>query len=124
MRDVREHQLTVKRKQKKIFNHLSLLLSVNGAILIERLESLNHDLVVVRAARVLHPEGEEGQQLGEVERSWSFVDHFVKLLLVGQFADGVEGGPQIALADDAVLKFEFQALSRPCRGLYSPCRGP
>jgi hypothetical protein len=77
--------------------------AVDGAVLVERPESSDDDFVVIGAAGVLHAVAEQAQQLGEVDRSRGLVDHLVELLLVGEFAHGVEGRPKIGLADDAVL---------------------
>lgn len=76
---------------------------VDDSVFVEALESGNDNFIIIRTAGVLHAKGEQGQQLCEVDWSGSFVDHLVQFLLVGEFANIIEGGPQVTLADDAVL---------------------
>lgn len=74
---------------------------VDLPFVVEALESVDDDVVVVRAAG--HAVGEEGQQLGKVNGAGSLADHFLELLLGGEPADRVEGGAEVVLADDTVL---------------------
>lgn len=87
----------------QFLEHLYLLLAVDGAIFIERFEGSDDNFIVIGTTGVLHTEGEQRQPLGEVERSRCLIDHLVEFLLVGQFTNSVEGGPEVALADDAVF---------------------
>nr|CAI5853957.1 unnamed protein product [Callosobruchus analis] len=63
----------------------------------------DHDGVLVRTTGIGHPVAEQAQQLGEIDGARRLAQHLVQLLLVGQFANSVEGGAQISFGDDAVL---------------------
>lgn len=76
-------------------------LGVDLAFVVEGLEGVDDDVVLVRAAG--HAVGEEGEELGEVDGAGGLVHHLVQFLLGRQPAEGVEGGAEVVLADDAVL---------------------
>lgn len=89
-----------------------ILIAIDLAVLLEGLEGIDDNVVVISTAGLGHAVAEQAEQLGEVDGARGFVDHLVELLLVGEFADGVEGGAEIVLADDTVLVVvhELEAL--------------
>jgi len=81
---------------------VSQVLTVDETVVVfERVEGVDDDIVVVRAARL--PLGEHGQEHGEVDGTGSVGQHLVQLFLGSDAAQFVEGGAQIVLAEDAVL---------------------
>ena len=76
--------------------------AVDGAVaLVERLESLDDDVVVVGLAGL--SAGEHGEQHGEVDGARRVRQHLLDLLLRGDAADDVEGAADVRVVQDAVL---------------------
>lgn len=76
-------------------------LGVDLALVVEGLEGVDDDVILVGTAG--HAVREEGEELSKVDGAGCLINHLVELLLRRQPAEGVEGGAQIVLADDAVL---------------------
>lgn len=93
--------LSRSRKPSKSECTVNAPFAINLAFLVEGLEGGDDDLILVGLAG--HPVGEQGQHLGEVDGTGSFLDHLVQLLLGHQLADLVEGRSQVRFVDDAVL---------------------
>lgn len=74
---------------------------IDLSLFIEGLEGVDNDVIFVRAAG--HAVGEQSQELSEVDGARSLTDHLIELLLGREPAQGVEGGAQVVLADDAIL---------------------
>lgn len=82
---------------------IDLPFTVNGTTLVKGPEGSDDDLIIISTAGVSHAGTEETQELGEVDWSRGFVEHLIEFFLVGELANGIEGGPKIGFGNDAVF---------------------